>query len=578
MVERRRTPTPASMSPAHAVGGEPVGIPMRASRVGRRTLLGAGLAVPLATAFARPAAATPNLRGRTDPVIRTTSGKLEGTREADLFVFRGVPYAEPPVGDRRWLPPQPKKRWKGIRSAKAFGAVAPQHEQAPTEFARAYLTVPGERSEDCLFLNVWTPGLDDARRPVMFWIHGGGYEYGSGGQPNYDGSSLAHRGDVVVVTVNFRLGALGYLNLDEVTGGRIPSTGNEGRLDVIAALRWVQDNARSFGGDPDNITVFGQSAGAVDCTFLMASPAANGLFRRVILQSGAGHTAQTVERATRITEIYLNSLNIRPTDVAAIRALTPQRMVAASSAIGHHMAQVDPHLGLMHYLPVIDGVNLLERPIDAIRNGAASDVSVLAGSQLDEHRLALGHGVLPPMTEEQLVQRLGILIPTEHVQRLIDVYRPLMAARGKGWTGPLDLHMAIEGDRAVRMPTVRLVEAKRRHPVSAHHFLATYPAPVLDGLLGCCHALDLGLVFGTYDERLNGTGSEVDALAAGIQDAWLAFARTGNPSNSRTGRWPTYGATRQTMLLDHRWQLVEDPFPAERRAWENVPDEKLGLL
>ncbi|MEO3821382.1 carboxylesterase family protein [Plantactinospora sp. B24E8] len=525
-----------------------------------------------------PAAAGPHSSPRTDPVIRTTCGRLEGTKEAGLFVFRGVPYAEPPTGDRRWLPPQPKKRWHGVRSAKTFGAVAPQHRQPPSEFAGAYLTVPGERSEDCLFLNVWAPGLDNAHRPIMFWIHGGGYEYGSGGQPNYDGSSLARRGDVVVVTVNFRLGALGYLNLNEVTGGRIPSTGNEGRLDLIAALQWIHENARSFGGDPDNITVFGQSAGSVDCAFLMASPPARGLFRRVILQSSAGHTAQTVERAALVAEIYLNSLKIRPGDVEAIRALTPQQMVQASSAIVPHMAAVDPHLGAMHYLPVIDGVNLLERPIDAIRNGASSDVSLLAGSQLDEHRLALGQGALPPMTEEQLIQQLGILIPAEHVQRLIDTYRPLMAARGKAWTSPFDLHMAIEGDRAVRMPTIRIVEAKRHHPVAAYHFLGTYPAPILDGLLGCCHALDLGLVFGTHDERFNGTGPAIDALSVNIQDAWLAFAHTGDPSNSRTGRWSTYGTKRRTMLLDHRPQLVEDPFAAERLAWKHFPDERLGLL
>ncbi|MFI7553824.1 carboxylesterase/lipase family protein [Micromonospora sediminimaris] len=571
------TPLPHTVEAEHFVSPKSRTSPTT-SGVNRRALLAAALVLPMATSSGRPAAAVPNSRSLTDPIVRTTCGKLEGSKEAGLFVFRGVPYAEPPVGDRRWLPPEPKKRWQGVRPAKAFGAVAPQHGKPPTEFSAAYLTVPGERSEDCLFLNVWTPGLDRACRPIMFWIHGGGYEYGSGGQPNYDGSSLARRGDVVVVTVNFRLGALGYLSLSEVTGGRIPSTGNEGRLDLIAALQWVRENARSFGGDPDNITVFGQSAGSVDCTFLMASPPAKGLFRRVILQSGAGHTAQTVERARLIAEIYLKSLNIRPSDVEAIRALTPQRMVEASSAIVQHMAEVDPHLGAMHYLPVIDGVNLLERPIDAIRNGASSDVSLLAGSQLDEHRLAMGHGALPPMSEEQLVQRLRILIPTEHVQPLIDTYRPLLAARGNGWTSPLDLHMAIEGDRAVRVPTLRIVEAKQQHRVPAHHYLGIYPAPILDGLLGCCHALDLGLVFGTYDQRFNGTGSAIDALSARIQDAWLAFARTGNPSNSQTGRWPTYGARRQTMLLDYRPQLVDDPYPLQRLAWENFPDEKLGLL
>jgi para-nitrobenzyl esterase len=215
-------------------------------------------------------------------------GKLEGDEQNGLFVFKGIPFAAPPVGARRWMPPEKPAAWTGVRDARRFGAVA--HQNKLMLSALSAMVVDGEQSEDCLTLNVWTPALDGKRRPVMVWIHGGGFTIGSGSQPIYDGSALARRGDVVLVTVNYRLGPLGYLRLADVTGGKIAASGNEGMLDQVAALEWVRDNTDEFGGDPGNVTIFGESAGGMSVGTLLAMPAARGLFDKAIPQSGACHT------------------------------------------------------------------------------------------------------------------------------------------------------------------------------------------------------------------------------------------------------------------------------------------------
>jgi len=217
-----------------------------------------------------------------NPIIETTAGKLKGLFEDGLYVFKGIPYAEPPTGKLRWMPPEPRKPWRGVRSALKFGAISVQKQINPgTQFQ----TIE-PFSEDCLFLNVWTPGLDNARRPVLFWIHGGGFQSGAGSLPLYRGSLLAKRGDVVVVTINYRVGVFGFMNWYEITGGKIPASGNEGLLDQMLALKWVQDNIARFGGDPDNVTVFGESAGSMSISCMLSMDQARGLFQKAIMESG----------------------------------------------------------------------------------------------------------------------------------------------------------------------------------------------------------------------------------------------------------------------------------------------------
>ena len=218
-------------------------------------------------------------------LVEVNGGKLEGIYEDGLYVFKGIPYAAPPVGPLRWLPPQPPEKWDGVRPAKEFGAIAPQNAMPMADAVAPVFDEP--QDEDCLFLNIWTPGLDDAKRPVMFWIHGGAFIIGAGTESFLDGNNLARRGDVVIVSINYRMGALGFINLREITGGKVPATGNEGLLDQVAALEWVQDNIAAFGGDPDNVTVFGFSAGGMSIGNLLGLPAARGKFHKAINRSGA---------------------------------------------------------------------------------------------------------------------------------------------------------------------------------------------------------------------------------------------------------------------------------------------------
>ena len=256
-------------------------------------------------------------------IVATKSGKIEGSFENGLYVFKGIPYAAPPVGDLRWMPPQPAKPWSGVRPAKKFGPIAPQNMMA----GGPIMQVPQPQDEDCLFLNIWTPGLDNASRPVMVWIHGGAFTIGSGSDPMYDSDRLPKRGNIVLVTINYRLGMLGFLRLKEVTGGKIPATGNEGLLDQVAALKWVKENIAAFGGDPDNVTVFGESAGGMSIGCLMAMPSARGLFHKGILESGVGSTAGPLEDANNTGELFLKTAGIKADDVKALRALTPAQLL-----------------------------------------------------------------------------------------------------------------------------------------------------------------------------------------------------------------------------------------------------------
>jgi para-nitrobenzyl esterase len=237
------------------------------------------------------------------PIVETRYGKLEGFHAGEQIVFKGIPFAAPPVGARRWLPPEPPQPWAGVRRATEFSCAAPQVSRQLETLP--LLRIDQEQSEDCLYLNVWTPGLDDACRPVMVWIHGGGFTIGTGAQLMADEMALVDRGDVVLVSINYRLGALGFLNLNEVTRGAIPATGNEGLLDQVAALRWVRENIAAFGGDPENVTIFGESAGGMSVGTLLGLPTAQGLFEKAIPQSGAASTANPLERAVSVAERVL---------------------------------------------------------------------------------------------------------------------------------------------------------------------------------------------------------------------------------------------------------------------------------
>ncbi len=325
-----------------------------------------------------------------DGVVSVAGGRLRGVWRGDLWSFSGIPYAQAPTGPRRWLPPQPAEPWVGVRDASAFGPIAPQPPSLPGPTSPAEPGASEPQDEDCLSLNVWTPALPEepARsgtgRPVMVWIHGGGFTSGSGSVFLYRGGNLVRNGDAVVVTINYRLGALGFLGLPGPDG----LMGNWGLHDQVAALRWVRDNIAAFGGDPENVTVFGESAGAISVVALMAVPSASRLFRRAIVQSGGAHVHDR-EQATRSASRLAAALGLATCDRDALIGVPAADLVAATTELGGR--RPDPGLLPLPFLPVVDGAFVARHPLDAVASGAASTVDLIVGTNRDELTLfALG--------------------------------------------------------------------------------------------------------------------------------------------------------------------------------------------
>ncbi len=497
--------------------------------------------------------------------VQTRGGQVEGEVQGSHFTFRGIPYAKPPVGALRFRPPEALESWSGVRPAHEFAASAPQGgSDVP------YMEALGAKSEDCLYLNVYTPS-SEGKRPVLFWIHGGGFTLGSAGSALYDGGPLCERGDVVVVTINYRLGALGYLYLGAHGGERIGASANLGQLDQIAALEWVRDNIAAFGGDPDNVTIFGESAGSMAVCTLLVMPAAQGLFHRAIAQSGASLELSSASQAARITENLFATAGIEPGDVERLQSLDVESLLAAQ-----RMA-VSEQFGL-GYGPIVDGETLPLQPKDAIARGTYAKVPFLIGSNRDEmnlFRMAALRELDKPMERARLLEVLEKALPREapdKIERMLDVYRSSRAERGLPAT-PRALIGALQSDARFRMPSVRFAEAYRAHQPRTFMYLFTYESPAMRGALRACHALEIPFVFGTlaapFQDRFAGRGPHVNALSEVMMDAWLAFARTGNPSTLSAGDWVPYDPERRaTMVFDRVTRLEDAPYEEERAVWE----------
>ncbi len=472
-------------------------------------------------------------------VVETCHGSVRGVQKGGVLQFRGLPFAAPPVGELRWRAPQPPAPWSGVRDGAEFGHVAPQ---PPPQITLLPRPPDLQSSEDCLTLNVFTPGTGAGRRPVMVWIHGGAFTAGSGRNAWYNGSSFARHG-VVVVTINYRLGALGFL--------RLPDGSNRGLLDQALALGWVKENIAAFGGDPDNVTVFGESAGGMSVGALMGMPGAAGLFRKAVLQSGAASNAMTPERAADVAERMCAKLG----GLEGLRAAPAERIVEAQTEV---VAESGPDMRLP-FQPVVDGTVLPEPPVEAVRGGSAASVRLLTGTNRDEFTLFLaGMPGGRELTDDRLVRRLERQHPGDG-RAIYDGYRALLGARAT----PPDIWTAIETDRVFRVPAIRLAEAAARHSADVWMYLFTWTSPAFDGALGSCHALEIPFVWNSLLEGtrgFTGGGREAEALAAEMHRAWIAFAEAGDPG------WERYEpARRATRIFGPGGGLANDP-EAERRA------------
>ncbi len=498
-------------------------------------------------------------------IVHTEAGRVHGASENGLSVYRGIPYAAPPSGGLRFRVAQPHPGWDDVLDCESFRPISPQ---IPNEALDSMVgAAPQEQSEDCLFLNVWTPGTDDAARPVMVWIHGGAFTIGSGSERIYDGATLAERGDVVVVTINYRLGALGFLHLPAF------EESNFGMRDQVAALRWVRDNIAHFGGDPSNITIFGESAGGMSVSSLMGSPEAQGLFHKAIPQSGAGHHGIDDPQAVTHGEQFCELLGVDPSDADALQGAEVSDILAAQAKLEEQMLYVAMEAGKqpeMPFRPIIDGEFLTEMPINAVRAGQAAGVAALIGCLDEESKLFAAMVPTEPPNEEDAVAVMDGLHGDG--RKLYDIYRAAREARGESIT-PYEIQTAASGDELFRVPAVRLLDAQAEHSDQTWCYLFDWKSPMLDGALGSCHALDIPFVFGTHGvaSEFAGEGVAANALAEFTMDTWLAFAKTGNPATEQMPAWPQWDAeTRQTVVLGESVR-VEDNFRGEEVAvWDGV--------
>ena len=501
-------------------------------------------------------------------IVETVAGKVEGLEREGVFQFRGVPYA---YADR-FRPPEPAPPWSGVLDATRFGPSAPQE---PSASDALFGVEDQEFGEDCLVVNVVTPAIDDAARPVMVWIHGGGFTNGSGRSPYYNATRLALDGDVVVVTVNYRLGALGFLYLDHLAGD-LTGSGVNGIRDQIEALRWVRDNIAGFGGDPRRVTLFGESAGAMSIGTLLAAPEAAGLFHTAILQSGAAESVMAPEAAMHVTEQVLTQLEITPAEIDRLLDMPVHEILTAQSSAMEAIltSRPDPRRPGSGYLqlpfqPVVDGGLLTRPPLDAVRAGSAAGIPLVVGTTADEWNLFALNDSVGDIGPERLRRRLVRMLGEDRADVAIELYR---AARPTSHSSRL--WCAMLTDRVFRMPAVRLAEAQLAHTPDVSMYRFDYRSTAFGGVVGACHAIEIPFVFDTVEHQsvqmlLGGIDDGTRRLARRCSTAWTTMARRGTPAHDDLD-WPAYDLPRRaTCVLDRDPTVLDDPEGDIRAFWNS---------
>ena len=519
-----------------------------------------------------------------DPVVQTSYGGIRGYLNQGIYTFRGVRYGASTAGQNRFMPPRPPEPWTEIRDGSGYGYRAPQTNPASqgvlsqdTEIGRILWASDGFRvappeSEDCLFLNVWTQSLDPAeKRPVMVWLHGGGFSMGSSSDLLYDGTNLARRG-AVMVGVNHRLNVFGYTHLGDIRGEKYAHSGNAGQLDIIAALEWVRDNIAQFGGDPGRVMIFGESGGGAKVSMLLASPSAKGLFHSAVIQSGPGIKVGERDQATKAAELLLDELGLKPENLEEIHKLPTGRILSAYFAANAKFGQQG---GGGAFRPVLDPVVLPAHPFHPTAPAVSEDVPVMVGwNKTEQTAFTLGQDELWSLDEEGMRGRIERLAGDD-AGRLVELYRreyPDMTPSG------IYFHIA----SYPRMGSGSVAIAERKAALGkapAYLYRLDWETPVLDGKLISPHGLEMPFVFDNVKSGgvgLTGGGEEAQKMADQLSETWIAFAASGNPNTPKSGlpKWDPYNAEkRPTMIFDTESRVELDPLKEQRLIFEESTED-----
>lgn len=498
-----------------------------------------------------------------EPIATTNAGTILGSTDKGIFVFKGIPYGEN-TSSYRFQPPKPVRPWKGIRRTQNFGPMAPQTTPHP------HNPLGLEISEDCLNLNVWTPGLrDNKKRPVLVWFHGGAYSNGTSNDLLVDGCKLSQRGDVVVVTVNHRLNIFGYLYLAEIGGKKYEASGNVGMLDLVLALQWIRDNIEEFGGDPLNVTIFGQSGGGAKCATLMAMPAARGLFHKVLTMSGQQLTGRQKDAATKTARKVLQYLHISPDSLEQLNTVPMTTLIEA--------------IQKQYFGPVTDGVVLPRDPFHPDASELSSEIPMIMGNTRFETATLIGRADTTTFSlmwqdvPQKLLQHVPQFLGNLNPDSLLLLYREWYPAYS-----PSDIFFAIT--TAARSWRSMVIQSEQRvlyHKAPTYVYLFEWQTPVDEGKLRSGHGMDIPFFFYNteYGERLIGKGKEQEMLAQIMSDALIAFARTGNPQTPSLPHWEPFNLERRpTMIFSIPPRLEYDPRGTERRLFAPVPYIQPGTL
>jgi para-nitrobenzyl esterase len=508
-------------------------------------------------------------------IITTKLGRLEGEELVGVTVFRGVPYAAPPVGELRFRAPVEPQPWIGVRDAREFGPTSPQ-------LLSIMRDLPPQH-EDCLHLNIWAPSgaaHSHGPLPVIVFIHGGAFVSGASTHSMYDCRELALRGGMVVVSFNYRLGALGFLDLGALGEGDFTSDANNGLRDQLAALRWVHEHIAAFGGDPEQVTLIGQSAGAMCVATLLTLPEASDLFVRAIAQSGAAHHVTTRAHSAGIAQRLLDSLGLGARDLARLRELPVEAIVKAQAACLRVAIDVGAEgrplrNANMTLLPVVDGDLIAQVPIDAARHGAGADVPLLLGTNEDEWHfwVFLTDVSKRDLDESGLLRVLDRQLPG-HAEAAAAFYTAELAQQLGSRPAAWQIYCAFEADRIFGLPAVRLADARASAKAATFMYRFDWRGPLFEGQMGACHTMEvpfvLGLTHEGFGRLFSGGGDDARALSERMMDAWIAFARGGDPSTEMLGLWPHYDKQRTTMALRREPGLVRAPSDATLQFWADL--------